>query len=405
MSKTFPELLKRSRFVTYDPTISRVYTAPSQAITARGDWGFKFSVFRPNKAPYLEMRALDAGPGVRQDWRSAEKEARFISMWGDGRVPWRTRESGRRVQRNPLLASQPAPAAETEVLPNVDAMSPREFERYLEQLRARRGELKAQLEPTLPAGTETLAEASARGAVREQTTAGFQADILKQEIESPGATRTMAKPHRLAGLAYSSAPAAGAQLDPQRVHTGRVLDQAPRGANSYRGIEGVNAEWVVGLGGVTATGSSGTLRVSDRPTLSKFDYARERKHAGLARFAVKDATLEKPPRVLGLNQTGNPDPWVQRTSSAKRHQPFNSLRFDIKVAQTEPVRPGSAEWVARDTAAPANVGASGLGNLGGPKASRASASESHQAARRINAKVQGDTIDSILARIVRNDSK
>lgn len=400
MSKTFPSLLKRSRFVTYDPTISRVYTSPLQSIVSAGDWGFKFPLNRPKKAQFLEMRSIDSGPGIRSDWRGTEKEARFLMMWGDGRTPWNARKrraAGRGSNaRNALLAEE-AESSAPEVLPNVDAMSPQEFERYLNSLRARRAEFRESLGPI---EVETLPEASARGVVREQTTSGFQADLVKQEIDAPGSTRVMAKPHHLRGLAYSSAPAAGAQLDPQRVHTGRVLDQAPRGATSYRGIEGVNAEWVVGLGGVTATGSSGTRRVSDRPTLSKFDYTRERKFASLARFAVKEAVLDKPPQVIGVNDPNySPDYWLKHASAARRPQPFHTLRFDIKVNQTEPVRPGDKDWVARDSQAPAAISM-----LGGPKAGR-TPSDRHQAARRINSKVQAESIDSLLARIVGNDKK
>lgn len=402
MSKTFPQLLARSRFASYDPTISRVYTAPQRDI-ARGDFGFKFSVFRPSNARYLEMKAVDGGPSLRGYWRSAEKEARFLAHWGDGRTPWRTRADRRAAPRNPLLAD--VVEEKGDLMPNVDAMTPREFERYLASLRSRRKQFQDAIQASLPEGTQTLAEASARGAVREQSITGFQADILKQEVEAPGSQRVMAKPHRLGGLAYSAAPAAGASLDPQRVHTGRVLDQAPRGANSFRGIDGVNAEWVVGLGGVTAIGSSGTVRVTDRPTLSKFDYSRERKHAGLARFAVRDAVLSAPPRVLGVNQRLSPDPYVLGKTAARPVQPFDSFRFDVRVREADPERPGEKDWVARDTAATAAIGAGGLGLLGGRKKERTTASESHQAARRINSKIQGDTIDSILARIIQNDSK
>ena len=403
MSKTFPQLLARSRFASYDPTISRVYTAPHRNVT-RGDFGFKFPVFRPSNARFLEMRQLDGGPGLRADWRSAEKEARFVAQWGDGRTPWRAPSTRRAPVKNPLLA-ETAVEDVTELMPDVDAMTPKEFERYLEGLRRRRQEFKEAIANTLPKGTETLAEASARGAVREQSITGFQADMLRKDVEAPGSTRVMAKPHKLGGLAYSSAPAAGASLDPQRVHVGRVLDQAPRGAGSYRGIDGVNAEWIVSLGGITATGNSGTVRVTDRPTLSKFDYTRERKHAGLARFAVRDAQLNKLPRVLGVNQRPNPDPWMRNVTAARRIQPFDGMHFEVRVREAEPERPGDKDWVARDTAASAAVGTGGLGLLGGRKSERTTASESHQAARRINSKIQGDTIDSILARIIQNDSK
>ncbi|EJT52503.1 hypothetical protein A1Q2_00591 [Trichosporon asahii var. asahii CBS 8904] len=404
MSKTFPQLLARSRFASYDPAISRVYTAPHRNVT-RGDFGFKFPIFRPSNARFLEMRQLDGGPGLRADWRSAEKEARFVAQWGDGRTPWRSPSTSRRhVVKNPLLAETSATEEVTELMPNVDAMTNSEFERYLAGLRRRRAQFQEAIKASLPEGTETLAEASARGAVREQAITGFQADLLKQQVEAPGSTRVMAKPHKIGGLAYSAAPAAGASLDPQRVHVGRVLDQAPRGAGSFRGIDGVNAEWVVGLGGITATGNSGTVRVTDRPTLSKFDYTRERKHAGLARFAVREAALHRPPRVLGTNQRANVEPFTNRSTEARRIQPFDSMRFEVRVREMEPERPGEAEWVARDTKATAAVGAGGLGLLGGNRKER-SASESHQAARRINSKIQGDTIDSILARIIQNDSK
>lgn len=426
MSATFPQLLRRSAFVQHDPVITRVYASnPTQRA---GDWGLKFPVYRKTKSRNIKVvGSLDGGPGVRAQWTSAEKEMRMVQMWGDGRVPWvkkgeRNHLAGRHsLQHNYVDDELAKPAPKPQGIPNIEGMTESEFNKYLDYLRSRRDELRLQIfSPPesgagMPAEVSTLPHA-ARKIASDTASADFQAHITAKDFSEPSSTRLHGRPHKLHGLAYSSAPAAGATLDPSRVHKGRVLDtvRSTRTAaggfrGSFRGAADINTEWVIGMGGMTALGASGVTRVSDKARLSQFDFTRQRPEKGIADFKVSEAVLEGAPRVLNLNSKASggaryTDTSRKRPSQLFQLQPLSSFRFDIKVEEEPNVdapEAGSAKWVAREhVAAPVgNEGSMGvLGGLGGPKASRIGGA-GRAAASRLGLGEGQTTIDSLLARI------
>lgn len=425
MSASFPQLLRRSAFAQHDPMITRIYASnpTSQRI---GDWGLKFPVVRGTKSRYIKVGSLDAGRGVRAEWSSGEKETRIVQMWGDGRVPWVTRSDRNAQPKRPSLHhiymedELAGPSPTPQALLNVESMTKAEFEKYLKYIRSRRHELREQLYSSpesgvgTPAEEATLPHAAAKGLARETASADFQSSLSAKDFSDPSSKRLHGRPHKLHGLAYSSAPAAGASLDPTRVHKGRVLDNVPRGRSASgmyrRGAQDINTEWVVGIGGVTALGASGVSRVSDKARLSQFDYARERPNKGIADFKVSEAVLEAPIKVLDLNgkaQGGRH--WLERNYSAlRRTQPLSSFNFDIKVEEEAEKKPevGGVEWVAREKSAAAPVGnefnMGVLGGLGGPRAQRVGGA-GRDAARRLGAQSNGAaTIESLLAKIAGN---
>ncbi|CAK9783986.1 hypothetical protein CC85DRAFT_177491 [Cutaneotrichosporon oleaginosum] len=396
---SFQQLLKRSRFAVHDPLVTRVYASNTSSQRHGGDFGLKAPVNRPRLSRFIRLGKSISG------WRSGEEEARFMAQWADGRIPWASK-ADRRLKPasvfSPYAEDEPAPEAVTHVLPNVDAMTEPEFAAYLDSVRARRASLRAAVfaETDVPADEATLAHAAARGIARDSASADFQVDETQRDLAAPHSSTIQPRPHRLHGLQYSSAPAAGAALH-GRALPGRALDRV-RAGGRFRALEGTNAEWVVGLGGLTATGSSGVSRVTDKASLSQFDYSRERPERGVAKFAVTEATVEAPPKVLALGVAGKR--WLEAPhfSSARRPAPLQTFRFDLRVSEDEGaadaagerIVPGSAAWVAREPSRGLTETEGAMGVLGGPRAARPSLAQ-----RRNSTRAQSDTIDSLLARI------
>lgn len=403
---SFQQLLKRSRFAVHDPLVTRVYQSNLRSQKHGGDFGLKSPVNRPRMSRYIRLGKAISG------WRSGEEEARFMAQWATGAIPWSSK-SDRRLKPTSILASPyvedsaevPAESV-TQVLPNVDAMSESEFNAYLQDIRARRAELREQIfAEAAPAPEEaTLAHAAAKGLTRDSASADFQVAETSRRLAEPSSTTIQPRPHRLHGLQYSSAPAAGAALA-GRAYPGRALDRVRAGGprQGMRALEGTNTEWVVGLGGLTATGGSGVSRVTDKASLSQFDYSRERPERGVAKFTVQEAVVDAPPKVLALGVAGRR--WLEQPhfSSARRPAPLQTFRFDLRVNQDdgektaagERVVPGSPEWVGREQSRSMATEAEGaMGVLGGPRANRPS-----MASRRGSTRAQSDTIDNLLARI------
>ncbi|TXT06107.1 hypothetical protein VHUM_03580 [Vanrija humicola] len=342
-------------------------------------------------------------------WSSAEKETRFIDTWGDGSIPWAKAAKAPKVARASIYAEDATAEPEKkEFIANVDAMTEPEFEKYIEHIRSHRHELRDALwaETRAPAPEEsTLAHAAARGIARQNAAAEFQSGLTTAELADPSSSRLHGKPHELHGLAYSSAPAAGAAADPARAHKGRALDRISRRGQGYIGADGTNADFVVGLGGLTAVSRTGAVRVTDRPSLSQFDYTRSSKKAGVAKFKVSEASVQRPAKVIGLTRaTGRDAVWLGLTTSPLRTAgPLDSFRFDIKVeeADTDAPVPGSRAWVAKDkAAAPATAAEGALGVLGGPRATRVQG-QGAEAVRRIQAQTSRTAINNLLNRITK----
>jgi hypothetical protein len=242
-----------------------------------------------------------------------------------------------------------------------------------------------------------------RGATRDADSADFQASLINEELAEPASDRLQPRPHRVGGIAYS-APAPGrAPLDSARIHKGRVLDRTHRAGSSFR--EGTNANWVVGLGGVTAAAASGTSRIADKASLSQFDYQRTRPAAGIAHFSVSDATLLEKAKVVDLyGARSQGERFLNvNVSAINRPAPLKSVRFNIDVdeapAPSEQAEIGSAEWVARTRAAPTvTSGESDLGVLGSRRSARARGAGA-AAAHRMSARVASENIDNLLAKL------
>ena len=409
-SSPFPQLFRRSTFATHDPFISRVYTSTPSSIHQHGDWGLKYPIHRPKGPKYIQFNTLDAGKVIGSDWRSAEQEARFVQAWGSGRTSWMAEDDipkYRTRSGTSLWDDYALPPEETErgdeLMEDVNAMSPREFEQYLRKIRQRRKEflgkkydgLRQQTKEKLVLPEDkTLITLGAKGYVANPDTSGFQASLAKEELEKPESNTLHSSPHRVHGLSYSRLPSGSTLFHPMLQHPGRAIDRvsplndASDRARTFRSGEGTNRPWVVNLGNAAAKSKTSMGRISDIPAIEKgVDFTREDEHRGEARWRVTTASLVDPPRVLGLDRVTESQRSLRRgpsQSAAKKISPLDTFRFDITVEhvsssssggvpQIQPLDEiGSRAWVGREpktTTKVLNSWSDQLG-LGGPRSER-----------------------------------
>lgn len=389
MASSFPALLARTKFATFDPLVSRVYTSPS---ASRGDWGLKYTLPSSTAAhprpKYLRVLSLDApGQGLDCDYRSGEKEARFMERWGDGRHGWFTREEHEfqvtdeaarghaRVQRKHASAGvrpkkgtslkelkaddddkvasarQDVLDASAPFMPDIQAMSEKRFNAYLEELRARRSDHARHLDP---AGGNLLRAAVSPRRMDKQHSR-FIADAKMSALKDRASSEIVPSPHELFGLAYSK-PVSGTSIytdptviqretSPLTAYPGRALP-ADVGRDTYQRHKDLSAargrniknDYVIGIGGLTAGMARGSNNgYSNEGLDTQFDHTRTDKSRGVSTFRVKSAALLSPPRIILSSATGKRDPTPLSvnqtgfTAGAKQFSPLDTFKYDMQV--------------------------------------------------------------------------
>lgn len=264
----FAAMLRRSKFATYDPQIAQIYTAYG-GYAHRGDWGLKRPLAVRKRDKYITIQTIDS-PEQQTEWRTGEPESRWIRRWGevgtevqmrgiwdrqtvnhdwvidsdftlgtkDGAVlkmqkarvqkmkdaellaeGGRVAEAGEeQVVENAEPAEQTPLSAYNAVVPNIMAMSPKEFESYVEKLRAQRPQfkqfLKNQVRQTLAARAkdnkvmativqEPFEEAQHASALLVRK--AFLQHSVQEQYRDPSSRMIEQRPHRNAGLSYALA--------------------------------------------------------------------------------------------------------------------------------------------------------------------------------------------------------
>lgn len=196
---TFATLLRRSKFASYDPAISQLYTAPS-AHVHRGDFGFKRPLPRMarTRAPAVVVSCIDT-PEYQTAWTDAESQAKFVRRldesgahfdlgsegnWGSKsrHADWMTdsefdRSSTLSPKPQQQLADKAKGAASRSFasIPAINAMSPAKFRRYVEKTRELRPEFYAYLEE----------QRLRRNASEEYRLAGYSKSYMQKYGSSP----------------------------------------------------------------------------------------------------------------------------------------------------------------------------------------------------------------------------
>lgn len=415
MTSPFPQLLRRSKFAAHDPLITRVYTSTPSSVHQHGDWGMKFPIHRAKGPRNVTVHELDTGTILGSDWRSAEKEARFMENWGragrwtnrdleeqkkaemlQGGLPFSSRLYAERDLESERQAAEEMQEGEKGrmVMPDVNAMSRKQFARYIAQVRRERGtflatklagmrerdQAKAKPQPTTTAGgggegdvnaNATLVDLATRGLAGSGDTAHFQATMTHNEVGSTESKRIHSTPHRMYGLTYA-APTPAASTRPI---AGRVVNRnlaADRGGsgsgssyyNNRKSAHDDNKPWVVSVGGLTGQLSNANASVRDGQRVQSTDYTRSDPAQGEYRFKIGKAELQGPPTVQNLQQSNKALRWAMRRDDrrlgAKQPSPFDTFQFDIQLENADAIHasdaggetaaqvPGSKEWVGRE---------------------------------------------------------
>ena len=171
----FATLLRRSKFAAYDPKIGQVYTTFG-GDSHRGNYGLKRPLALRTREPFITIASVDSLQ-QQTEWSYAEKEARWMrkvaevarmpepvhggDMWKksgpDGKFQWKVDSDfalGATDADAALEAKKVSQSYSQGGTPNIDAMTPKQFQRYLEKLRALRPAFREFLEAEQAKGVE-----------------------------------------------------------------------------------------------------------------------------------------------------------------------------------------------------------------------------------------------------------
>ncbi|KAF8891384.1 hypothetical protein BD779DRAFT_1514950 [Infundibulicybe gibba] len=160
----FAQLLRRSRFASFDPAIRQTYSSP-QASAHRGDWGLKRPIALRRKNAFISISNAFESPAQYIEWNNAESQVRFIrrveemgtlprtavgTPWhktlGKAKTQWLA-DSEFWLTSGPIdlkgLGKKGPGSYDAHIMPNINSMSRREFVRYLRTLRALRPAFKS----------------------------------------------------------------------------------------------------------------------------------------------------------------------------------------------------------------------------------------------------------------------
>ncbi|KAL1743697.1 hypothetical protein HDZ31DRAFT_40345, partial [Schizophyllum fasciatum] len=169
-SSPFSELLRRSRFASFDPYVRQTYVAP-QSYAQRGNYGLKRSINLTQKNSAISLKSFDERASYT-NWTPAESNARFIRQFDELHVnprpspnkPWANyigtqnqlhwlidseSSPGEGLAYDPVPttgrygASRPGPVEHTAIsVPNLAAMKPRQFRTFVRRLQDARPEFR-----------------------------------------------------------------------------------------------------------------------------------------------------------------------------------------------------------------------------------------------------------------------
>ncbi|EPS96854.1 hypothetical protein FOMPIDRAFT_1062104 [Fomitopsis schrenkii] len=260
----FANLLRQSRFASFDPAIGNVY-ASYGGHAHRGNWGLKRPLPLRRRKGNVRVQAIDS-IAQQTEWTPAERQARWIQMWEEVGVTPKTSDGSwmdklgttglyrwevdSEFAPAPMPASRPQKTGEaaektrlspeteltkeakekgedensSEAIPNIYSMTEREFERYLEKLREMRPAfLKYLEEKSKPDEQGRLWQR--RRSVEGDDYRRFLMAQAGQEYRSHDSRIIEQKPQRYGGLVYSPQSLLQSKLTTEAT-PGRILATA-----------------------------------------------------------------------------------------------------------------------------------------------------------------------------------
>ncbi|WFC97575.1 hypothetical protein MYAM1_000290 [Malassezia yamatoensis] len=418
-SARLSRLLQRTRISTYDPKVERVYTAPI-AHAARGDWGIKRTMpsswqstpDMPAPAPYAgalryaTLRELDTKQGLT-DWKENERDPLFRRRWleAGARLSDRSKRDGLstsvseeeinvplglrpRIAFDSATHSKQAPPAHVvwgtnhakytttpDVLPNYNAMSQRDFDRFLHTVRRQRSKFRSALRKQRKSAAEhTVLERltrkhakdnapaviseeeykeacadlptpkvdlwdEARLAHAPQTAANFFSARAQEQIDAPR-SRALGSPayasalHPLLGLQYSQPDSVYTHLLAEPIH-GHAISRV-EDARRSRYFVGSDTGLAIAAGGHISH-----LPLQHRQGLDAVDYTRAKPERGVGYFRVLHAFLDLRPSSYTTRRT---PPNVAPTEPNLGYVRSQLMALP-QTPQATPPTPGSSQWV------------------------------------------------------------
>jgi hypothetical protein len=266
----FATLLRRSKFASYDPAIAQVYTTYG-GHAHRGNWGLKRPLALRRRQGFITIKSVDS-PDQQTEWNHGESQVRFIRRWEELDVdaryaeasPWSKRVGSHNIgewrvdsvfapakgesekQRGKLLSER------TVAVPNIHAMSNKEFARYLEKLRKLRPQFKAFVEKLTETGPSTQGISPYEPVhLRERAFhKWFIASNTAEEYNSKESCKIQQVPHRTGGLSYSHTSALET-LFRTKSQPGIVLQKNMEQARR-RGLSNMENSFMVSFAGLLA---------------------------------------------------------------------------------------------------------------------------------------------------------
>ncbi|KAG5636282.1 hypothetical protein H0H81_008537 [Sphagnurus paluster] len=350
----FAELLRRSKFATYDPAIRQTYSA-APANAHRGDWGLKRPISLRRKNAFISLTSFEH-PAHFTEWNHAENQVRFIRRVEEMGVkpetvvqtPWHRSLGkaktellldsdfcpGETSQARPVKRSEePAkPTAvdlsslgnkgkgayggnreeekkkhEDEPIPvyvtaNVDAMSTREFKLYLKKLRSLRPAFQEHINSHKQLAEKnlfTLAQDAEQGYHRR-----FMMEHMATEYKDLNTRMIEPQPHPNAALMYARPTPLETRLW-TKPKPGIILNEAV-----VRGQRSVEKKYVVSFGGLGATVRQTNMSDGRTPLLdpaSEQGVQQDRIPSSIANLRIlprRGLQLQMPPKVVGSKPQG-----------------------------------------------------------------------------------------------------
>ncbi|KAF9643420.1 hypothetical protein BDM02DRAFT_3123488 [Thelephora ganbajun] len=359
----FATLLRRSKFASYDPKIGQVYTTFG-GDSHRGNYGLKRPLAFRTREPFITVASVDSLQ-QQTEWSHAEKEARWMrkvaevsrtpkdihggDLWKksgpDGRFQWKVDSDfalGTTDADTALEIKKVSQGRGQGSTLNIDAMTPKQFQRYLGKLRALR-----------PAFREFL-EAEQTKAVEKNRLTGHapwkskvrSSNLLEQSCYETDLHKTFLSKHM-----------AQAINDPES----HILEQDvhPNGALAYTHLTDLEHYfWRKPLPG-RAVGKIGNIVVSFAGVNARLPHSKSEgiqpidwkslvergadTGRGISKFRVSQMEVFKPPQVVGHKPEGMADMDVRMWLSSHS-------RLDI--VRANPNLPWTREYVSQVSDAP-----------------------------------------------------
>ena len=259
---SFAAVLRRSKFVSYDPAISQVYTTHG-GDAHRGNWGLKRPLALRRRQAFITLRSVDSRE-QQTEWNYGEGQVRFVRRWEELGVDARYSETSQWSQRvgstsltdwpvdsefAPAQSSSTRPVDSQAILPNVHAMTPSQFDRYLKKLRSLRPAFAAYVAEKKPG--KSLYELAQNSL--DDLHIQFLAQHTAEKYTHPTSRAIEQRPHRTGGLSYAHPSALETRLTIP-AQPGLVLQRHPeRSPGARRGSAHLRETFFASYAGFLAT--------------------------------------------------------------------------------------------------------------------------------------------------------